>query len=60
MTNMKTVKIEPTGKRELRAPDQQHRLVFGGSNMNTVIHLTDGELSLLRQALADYEPRSAS
>jgi hypothetical protein len=55
---MKKIKLEAARDNELRATDQRHRLVFGGSNMDTVIHLTDDEFDALIEVVSAYDPRT--
>lgn len=51
---MKTIKLEAARERDVRTTDHRHRLVFGGLNMDTVIHLSDDELDRLRDVVAEY------
>ncbi len=53
---MKDIRIESRKDYEIAADDEVHRLVFGGGNLSTVVHLSDPELTKLRQVVNDYQP----
>lgn len=51
---MKTIKFRSAENDTLRSPDQKHALVIGGTNMDTLIHLTDAELDELKAQYDAY------
>jgi hypothetical protein len=48
------IEIRPAKPGGLHVDEDKHELVIGGSNMNTLIYLTDAELAELRRAVAAY------
>jgi hypothetical protein len=55
---MKTFRLEPAMPHDLKADNERHRLVVVGSNLDSVIYLSDEELVALRAVVASPSERT--